>query len=407
MLGNGLRLGVSGAYFVLLARLLGPEAFGVFSAILACSNLAAPFGYWGQSELLIQRLSNRRSAAVAPEISPSLWLAGLVCSGMVLLLTPLLSLWLAETSPLEVGILLGSDLLFIALPEVYRGILIGQEQIAGVALIDTGMALGRLSAVLLAMVLDWGSLTQWAILYGLMVLLVLAGMSWGMRQWCAPSRLPALDWQEVRARLRAGWDFALGLAAAKTFTDLDKLLLPRLASTAAGGLYSAAYRVINFSQTPMIALLTSHFAELCRQGQQGLSHGCRYAWQLFPWVVGYGSLATVGVALGSYGIPWLLGSAYQETALILRWLSPVILLEGIHLLLSHLLTSAGLQKLRSRRQLAALVLNGALNGLWIPAWGWRGAALATLLSEVTLVLALLLLLWQQLGPQKGGKPSSS
>ncbi len=405
MLGNGLRLGLSGAYFILLARLLGPEAFGVFSAILACSNLAAPFGHWGQSELLIQRLSGQGSAAVGP--GPSLWLVGLGCGGMALLLSLLLSFWLSTTPPLVVGILLGSDLVFIALPEVYRGILTGREQVAGVALIDAGMALGRVGAVLLAVALGWGSLTQWALLYGLMVLAVLAAMSWGMQRWCNLPLFPVLDWQEVRERLTAGWDFAVGLAAAKTFTDLDKLLLPRLASAAAGGLYSAAYRVINFSQTPMIALLTSHFAELCRQGQKSLLHGCRYAWQLFPWVVGYGSLAALAIALGSYGIPWILGSAYQETALILRWLSPVILLEGIHLLLSHLLTGAGLQKPRSRLQLAAVGLNGLLNGICIPMWGWRGAALATLLSEVALVLALLLLIRQQLrflegSPNPGG-----
>lgn len=44
----------------------------------------------------------------------------------------------------------------------------------------------------------------------------------------------ALSWRDLRERLIAGWDFAVGLAAVKTFTDLDKLLLPRLASAAAG-----------------------------------------------------------------------------------------------------------------------------------------------------------------------------
>lgn len=44
-----------------------------------------------------------------------------------------------------------------------------------------------------------------------------------------------LAWRDLGERLVAGWDFAVGLAAAKTFTDLDKLLLPRLASAAAGG----------------------------------------------------------------------------------------------------------------------------------------------------------------------------
>ncbi|MEN9222693.1 MAG: lipopolysaccharide biosynthesis protein [Thermostichus sp. BF3_bins_97] len=411
MVGNGLRLGLSGAYFILLARLLGPEAFGVFSAILACSNLAAPFGYLGQSELLIQRLSQQRSDGQGSHASegkilspngnaagPSLWLAGWGCGATALLLWPLLSAWLAGTPPLVVGLLLVSDLLFISLQEVHKGLLIGREQMGGVALIDTGMALGRVSAVLLAVALGWGSLLAWSVLYGLMVLGVLVVTAWGMGRWGghSPKGFIALNWRDLRERLMAGWDFAVGLAAVKTFTDLDKLLLPRLASATAGGLYSAAYRVINFSQTPMIALLTSHFAELCRQGQKGLPRGWSYAWGLSPWVVGYGSLATLGLALASYGIPWVLGSAYQETALILRWLSPVILLEGIHLLLSHLLTGAGLQKPRSRLQLLALGLNGVLNGVWIPMWGWRGAALATLLSEVALVLALLALIHQKL-----------
>ncbi|MGQ9836617.1 MAG: lipopolysaccharide biosynthesis protein [Cyanobacteriota bacterium] len=418
MVGNGLRLVLSGAYFIVLARLLGPESFGVFSAILACSNLAAPFAYFGQSELLIQRFSQQAAARLesaaspcnskAVAVGPSLWLASLGCGLIALLLSPLLSLWLVGTPALVVGLLLFADLLFIGVQEVHKGQLIGQEQIGGVALIDTGMALGRVSAVLVAVALGWGSLAQWSLLYGLMVLVVLLLTAWGMGRWTQETvnLLAALSWRELRERLRAGWDFAVGLAAVKTFTDLDKLLLPRLASAAAAGLYSAAYRLINFSQTPMIALLTSHFAEICRQGQKGLHHSWRYAWQLFPWVLGYGSLATLGLAIGSHGIPWVLGSAYQETALILRWLSPVILLEGIHLLFSHVLTGAGLQKPRSRLQLLALGLNGLLNAVWIPMWGWQGAALATLASEVALLLALLLLIRRQLHTGQGSEPTA-
>ncbi|MEN9239039.1 MAG: lipopolysaccharide biosynthesis protein, partial [Thermostichus sp. DG_1_6_bins_120] len=414
MVGNGLRLGLSGTYFIVLARLLGPESFGVFSAILACSNLAAPFGYFGQSELLIQRLSRQegdlpgspRLSTAVDAAGPSLWLASLGCGGIALFLWPLLSFWLAGTPAPVVGLLLLADLLFIGVQEVQKGLLIAREQIADVALIDTGMAMGRVSAVLIAVALGWGSLDQWSVLYGLMVLAVLLLTAWGTRRWTQPVVNPAspFNWQDLRERLIAGWDFAVGLAAVKTFTDLDKLLLPRLASATAAGLYGAAYRLINFSQTPMIALLTSHFAEICRQGQKGLQHSCNYAWQLSPWVLGYGSLASLGLALASYGIPWVLGSAYQETALILRWLSPVILLEGIHLLLSHVLTGAGLQKPRSHLQLLALGLNGLLNGFWIPIWDWRGAASATLVSEVALVLALLLLILRHLASGPEGEP---
>jgi O-antigen/teichoic acid export membrane protein len=392
--GNGLRLIFSGAYFLLLARLLEPAQFGLFSAILACSNLASPFAYWGQPELLVQLLSRH------PQNLNWIWGNALLmgsCGGItlsVLLVIPL-SLWLPTADAVTIFLLLLSELGLVGLQEVHKGVLVAQEQIATVALIDTGMALSRLLIVGLAWLIGYRSLQQWALLYvGMASAVGVITSCRLLRQWGQPR----IQLEKLGGMGIAGWDFAVGLAATKTFTDLDKLLLPRLSTAAAAGYYSAAYRIINFAITPILAILTSSFPEICRQGQQGFRQGCRSATRLLPWILAYGCVATGGIALGSGWIPFILGEEYRETAIILRWLSAVVTLESVHALFSFLLAGVGLQQPRSWIQLAALALNGGLNLWWIPLAGWRGAAAATLLSETALVLAVLLFtLWRWYG----------
>lgn len=393
--GNGLRLILSGTYFVLLTRLLGPEGFGLFSGILACTNLMAPFAYMGQFQLLSQQLSRW------PERTSRMWghagimtlVLGSVLSGILWL--PLWG-WLPGASFLAVGILLFSELVIAGIQYVHKGVLIGHERISGVSVIDTGMALARLLTVIGAGVWGVGTLEHWSVLYGGMMLLIgwitYGGMVKGMGS-------PDLRWElrgeaggERLAQGMAGWEFAVGGVAMLAFMDLDKLLLPRLSSAVAAGEYSAAYRLVTFAQIPIMALMTSSLAEVCRQGRLGLRQGVRYGSRLAPWTLGYGILAALAMAWGAGIVPRVLGSGYGETAVILTWLSPLIFLEGIHLLLGTILAGADRLTWRSRIQLLALVANGLLNGLWIPSWGWRGAAAATVVAEVGLILGLMIYL---------------
>ncbi len=386
--GNGIRIVISGAYFIVLARLLGPSTFGLFSAILALSNLVSPFAYMGQTDLLIQHLSRH------PDDLPVFWGQALVIAGvsglsLTLVLTGPLTLWLPGSAAIAVGLLLLSEVFCIGLQSVQKGVLIAREHMATMATVDTGMAGGRLLIATVAWSLNWHDLLTWSVLYASMALsLTVVGYGVVIRQVRSWPLSTALIWQHRQACLaqaRAGWDFAVGLAAIKTFTDLDKVLLPRLATATAGGIYSAAYRLINIAQAPVIALLTSGFAEVCRQGQHGPRSAYTYSLKLLPWVMGYGLAATLGLVLLSYGMPVVLGPDYVETATAVRWLSGIVGLEGTHLLFSNLLTGAGLQQVRGYAQLFALGLNAILNSWWIPLWGWQGAAGATLVAEVGLV----------------------
>jgi O-antigen/teichoic acid export membrane protein len=401
--GNGIRLGISGLYFVLLTRLLGAEGFGWFSALLACSQLVSPFAQGGQPDVLIQWLSRR------PQDLYPLWthacciaLAGGIAITGVLLYP--LHRWLPDVSIQAIALILISEVVVFGLQAVHKGMLIALERIPQVALIDTGMAGARLLTAGLALALGWKSLDQWSILYVGMALMV-GLVTYGFIQYNGIRSLKGnvSFWQKTgRQQLKTGWDFAVGGVAVLAFSDVDKLLLPRLKSAAAAGVYSAAYRIVTFAQTPIMSLITSGMAELSRQGEQGLQHGWTYGSRLGKWVIGYGCLGTLGLWILAGLIPQVLGASYAETRAVLRWLSSLVLWEGLHLLLAGILTGANLHRSRSWLQLGALGLNLGLNLLWIPHYSWRGAVLATLVSEFALLVGLGGLIWVHASPNVKG-----
>jgi len=64
-IGQSLRLVIQAAYFVLVARSLGPDAYGAFVTVVAMAALLGPFSGVGTQNLFIKNVrSGKREAAV-------------------------------------------------------------------------------------------------------------------------------------------------------------------------------------------------------------------------------------------------------------------------------------------------------------------------------------------------------
>jgi len=63
-IGQGVRLVIQAAYFVLIARSLGPDAYGAFVTVVAMAALLGPFSGLGSPNLFIKNVrSGNRDAA--------------------------------------------------------------------------------------------------------------------------------------------------------------------------------------------------------------------------------------------------------------------------------------------------------------------------------------------------------
>src|ERR1700756_4089473 len=62
-IGQGLRLIIQAAYFVLIARSLGPDAYGAFVTVVAMAALLGPFSGLGTANLFIKNVRSGKRAA--------------------------------------------------------------------------------------------------------------------------------------------------------------------------------------------------------------------------------------------------------------------------------------------------------------------------------------------------------
>lgn len=398
LLGFGFRLGLQFLYFVLLARILGPEQYGAFVGVAALIMGLSPFASWGSGNILIKHASRDPGlfkkywgAALATTLA-----SGGALTGLAFLLSGFVFTWetaLALALPIALG-----DLVGIRLADVSGQAFQSRERLSRTSALWVIISASRLLGVLVLYALPQATAFHWALLYaGSGLLAGILGVAWVVREL----GLGPLSLGPMRGEWREGFYFAISLAAQGAYNDLDKTLLSRLVSDAVAGGYAAAYRVLDAAFVPMRALLYATYPRFFREGKRGLESSRTFALRLLPWGLAAGALGTVLVLGLAPLLPTLLGPEYALSATALPLLAPILLFRALHYLAADALTGAGYQGLRSVAQVGVAFVNLGLNLWWIPLFSWKGAVWSSLVSDG--LLAALLWLMLLLGSKRRGQ----
>jgi len=186
--------------------------------------------------------------------------------------------------------------------------------------------------------------------------------------------------------LKSSAMFAIPMGASRLQTDGDKWLLNAFGFEAQAGLYGAAYRVIMLGTLPLLALDRAAFQRFLPrdEGQPGV-HWQR-ATRMGLLMVG----SSIVVALIMWAaLPLIINlilhdEQYKPAAAIVPWLLPLIPLIATSNSPMNGLLGLGRVQQRMSIYLAAAVVSVSLYLILIPRMGWRGAAVATFISEVFL-----------------------
>jgi O-antigen/teichoic acid export membrane protein len=89
---------------------------------------------------------------------------------------------------------------------------------------------------------------------------------------------------------------------------------------------------------------------------------------------------------GASTITRVLGDSYDEAAVVLQWAAFMPLLWAWQLFAGNALSGIGHHRTRLLQTMSSAVLNLALNVALIPNFSWRGAAFATIVTEIYLVV---------------------
>ena len=377
-----------------LTRTLGSYAFGIIGFATALTGFLS-IGMRTAFEPVGAREVARDPAAAAPlAAGVAVFKSALIALALVILTVVAAFL----DKPLEVKLVVllsGLTLLPLVIDTrwVYRGL--ARNRWVGVSMV---LAQAIYVVSLLVVVKDPGDVIWVLPALALGELVGVGYLAYPlMREWNKRVDL-GRAWRVLRS---SGYLISSGFLGALTKT-IDVVLIALLLGEAQVGLYAASYRICFLVVGLAVALHAAYLPRLARAAIEGVEATTALVQRAFksaaslaiPIVVGGWILATP-LLENFFGEPFAV--AHNAFRLLLLAMG-VLFLHGV--LLQVLVVFD-----RTRPELliraAAAGLNLVLNLLWIPRFGIEGAAMATALAEI-LVLVLRLVVGHRLGIRVGG-----
>jgi O-antigen/teichoic acid export membrane protein len=382
-IGQGFRLIIQAAYFVLIARSLGADAYGAFVTVVAMAALLGPFSGLGTANLFIKNVrSGKREASICWGNGIVLTvLSGTLLSCLGVGLSALLHL---KTVPLVVTIVCVADLVLLKVTELAAFGFAAMDQMKQTSIQSVVVSLLRLGGIVaLVVTVHPVTLDLWVLTYLFTTLLgTLYALVKGWQLWGRP----VVDLRAIREDATEGVFFSVAGSATTIYNDIDKIMLSRLADLAATGVYGAAYRVIDVTMTPVRSLAAAAYPHFFRKGVGGMAQTYPYALSLIAKTSIYGALASAGLWLIAPILPHILGNQYRGVLPAVRWLALIPLLRCLHSFMADALSGAGLQRIRTGIQVMVALVNIGLNVVILPRYSWRGAAWTSLGCDGLLVV---------------------
>ncbi|MDP9074793.1 MAG: polysaccharide biosynthesis C-terminal domain-containing protein [Actinomycetota bacterium] len=372
---KGIGQGLEFLGWVVLARRLGAEPFGVLAVATLVCRYGGLIADWGASISGVRDVAQGQRPGVVRALERRRWETALPLAALYLI-----GAWLSGHANL---MMLVTVLLSIGLNRDW--ISLGQERGGRSALpiFAQGMVLLAIATL--------GSTSQPAIAvavaYALSLILSLA-----------LNRMPKAPAGKYRIQ---GW-MLLAILSNQVLSTADTFLLATLASVSLAGIYSAVYRLPNgwlallvILRGGLLPLATTTLRDDPKQFLRLRRSSLRLS------AIGGASLIAAA-PLAFVAIPLVLGPAYRSG----RW-PAVLLLVATAIAtaaapLHHLYLAFGDDRSYGWYLLSAAVLNVALNIALIPLAGMMGAAVATLAANAYLAGALWLTLQRRVGAIMAG-----
>jgi O-antigen/teichoic acid export membrane protein len=387
--GQGLTFFTQAAYFLLLARLLRSQEYGIFVGAAALASIASQYSSLGSGWVLLRHVSQDR--LVFPQYWGNSILTTLAIGSLIVILLQLIGKWIIGPSGAAILVLIAvGECIFARLTECAGQAFQAFEHFRWTATLTTLTSVARLLAAAI-MTVTWHHVTvkQWAVAW-----LAVSAATSLIAIGVVFMRIgkPVLRPRLLGSTVSEGIAFAFASSTTVVYNDVDKTMLSHYGMTTANGIYSMAYRIIDMSCVPIRSLHSAALPRFFKLGSAGARGNIRVAGQVLGKTFPYALLAGVLMYACAGFIPMVAGSSFAGSVTVLRWLALLPALRSLHLSAGDALTGGGYQRYRTISQVFAAALNFCLNLYLIPAFSWRGAASSSLATDGILAVVNWMLL---------------
>jgi O-antigen/teichoic acid export membrane protein len=368
---------------IILSRKLGPEGFGIYSAILVLPLIVVSFAQLGIRASSIYHIGHKQFGA--REILAGILVILAVTSVLGILITGAGFLLLDDVSytTLYITVVLLTIPFRLAMA-YFGGIFLGKEQIGRSNFINWFSEVIHLVAVvLLVWIFDRevaGAL--WALLVAHVIITIWALMVMKKEFGLSLRPKPGI----IRSLLSMGILFALSFVVIQLNFRIDVLLLKELSTMEEVGFYSLGVSIAEkLWQLPLAIGVVLMSRTVNTTDQEAINATTA---RLLRVSLLAGVMASVVLYfLAPYVLPAIWGEKFRPSILTVQYILPGILFISIYRILSSRLSGIGKPQVSIWVFLPALVINVLLNLWWIPPYGAIGAVMATNVSYTLGTLA--------------------
>lgn len=375
-------LGMSLLTFIVVGEALGPAKFGALAAVLATIALAGPLLTASPEHVLVQRIAQGQPVAAA-------WTGSL---GVLCSVGPLVALAMVVASSIIAPTVSALSIVFLTLGEVtFLGLAraaIRAHEAVGASRVGARVAivnlLTRTAAIGGFLLGGEPSIDLWVRLHALAAIAAAVHAHLTLR--------PLLSGQNARLRLPSRDDYRLGLPFALNagpdglLSNNDKMVLSGAGLEADAGIYAAAYRIASIAGVPARSVLRTRYASYFRDENQSSSAAIANLRSILAATVPAGIASGIALALFAPATTLVMGEDFADSVEALRFLAFLPIVRSISTPCANVLTGTGRQRLRIMGTAGAALLNLGLNLAFIPTYGWRAAAVTTLVAEIALLI---------------------
>jgi O-antigen/teichoic acid export membrane protein len=379
--------GAGFAFVVIVARGLGAREYGAFNFALSFVALFLLAGSYAIEPAVIREVARSRER-LSEVFASGLLLRGtlaVAAFGLAVLFSPFL---VEGGRSLAVVAILGVALCLDELTTYAGSVYKAFERVAlhGLAIVTNRVLSTLLAVVALAF---GGDIVAVSLAY-LVGSLGAFGFAWiGLRRYFPPIELRAIRRPVVRELLVDGVPMAMAGVFNAALFRIDMVLLVAIKGPLAGGFYGVAYR---FFDTFLFLSWSLTDVTLPRMARAGRGAAAGHIFQLGAAVAlaFLLPLAVIAPFAAEWAVTTVFSDSFRPAAFAVPWLAAAGVFYSVAY--SARVSSVALRQARTVVWIAAVVLatNVAVNLAVIPRYGFRGAAVASCLSEA---LEAALLLW--------------
>ncbi len=386
--------------FVLLGRSLGVEVTGQYAAILALTQLIFPVSRFGIAHLMVRAVSTGKSFGPAWAKTASMaTVAGPIGALVVLAI----ALVIYELSFVTILLISTSQLVSLALQHgaVMAAAALSRAEVG--LYVNASNTLLRVVAILIFFFgLSEHTIDSWA------WFLFVAGAAGSVSTIVVVRRFLGAKFRLVsptRAEFTSGSPFVFVDLANTAQADIDKVVLGGYGLDEDAGAYAAATRVLDLANLPLAAVVRASYSEFFRRGSNTIEEAVKYAKKLTALAVTYGLFAGVGLWILAPSLTFVLGDEFVEAPTALRWLAFVPAVRASQFFPANTLTGTDRQWTRARIMSTTAVGNLIANLIFVPAFGWRAAAVTTIVTELVFSALLWIAVNRALRNERDGNNS--